>query len=481
MSRIGITVRWLEWVFLSGIFVLLAACATSRQGKDLPENGSEAAQAEEENKRISIIALDDELKVGDGLLPSSIILPQSYINEDWLQVGGNGLHNMQHLEIPDSLMLAWKKKAGAGSSRHGRVLAQPVSANGLIFIMDGDNVIHAFDAQSGAQRWQQKLRVKRRPRTRRARTGLFERIRNPLSFFDTGGKDKESVGGGLAFANGRLFATSGLGVIAAIDPYNGNLIWVTETRTPIHSAPSVDDSRLFAVSDDNELFAINTQNGEVIWTYQSITETARMLTVPSPAVIDDVVVATFSSGEIVALQTLNGVVLWQDALSGSGLLTPLSSLNDIASGPIIADGYVIVSAQSGLTNAYDLRTGQRIWSQPTGTVGFPWVVDDFLYLVTTEGQVVCMHKLDGQIIWITSLALFKNPKKRKKRIAWNGPVLAGGRLLLTNSYGSFVEMDPVSGEIIRISDIEEKIFVSPIVIDETVYILTNKAQLMAFR
>jgi len=168
-------------------------------------------------------------------------------------------------------------------------------------------------------------------------------------------------------------------------------------------------------------------------------------------------------------------------LSSAGQLTPLASLNDIASGPVVADGYVIASAQSGVTSAFDLRTGQRIWTQPAGSLGFPLVAGDFVYSAMTDGQVVCMSKLDGSVVWIQQLQAHKNAKKKKKRIAWSGPILVGERLMVMSSQGKAVTMSPYDGSIISEFKVGDDVFISPIIANETVYVMTDSAKLIALR
>jgi len=434
-----------------------------------------------EEDRISILDLEDKLTVSGALTPNDIVLPPAYINTDWPQVGGNSSHVLQHTGASGPLTKVWSKGIGKGTSRKGRVLAPPVIADGRIYVMDGNNRVSAYDANTGSKFWDHKISVKLKGKTRRGQVGIVERVSDPLSIFDRGGTDKESVGGGVAFADGKVYASSGLGVMVALDAGTGEEVWRTSTRTPMHSAPAVADGRAFAISDDNELFAFDANSGEVLWTYQAIVEGARMLTVPSPAIVEEVVISPFASGELVALRVQNGGVLWQDALSSVGRLTPLSTLNDIASGPVVADGYVIATAQSGVLSAFDLRTGQRIWTQPAGSIGFPLVAGDFVYTVTTDGQVVCVSKLDGSVIWLQQLPAYKNQKKRKKRIAWAGPILAGDRLFLTSSRGSFVEMNPYNGVITREGKLGGDVFVSPIIANETIYVLTDNAKLIALR
>lgn len=434
-----------------------------------------------EDQRISLLTAEETLQPSGEFSPADVQLPPVYVNADWPQPGGNAVHAMQRPTTDGQLTRLWTIDVGDGSSRKGRVLSSPVVAGGRLFVMDGENRITAYDANSGSRVWSHTVRVESKGKTREGRANIFERVTNPFNFGDTGGTDRESVGGGIAAADGKLYVTSGLGVIEALDAQTGQSIWRKRLATPMHSAPTVSNGRLFAVSDDNELFAVNAATGDVIWTYQGIVESARMLTAPSPAVVDDVIIAPFASGELVALRVQNGVVLWQDALSASGQLTPLSSLNDIASGPVIADGYVIATAQSGVISAFDLRNGQRVWSQPAGSLGYPWVAGDFVYTVTTGGEVACLSKTSGAVVWTKQLQAFKKEKKRKDRIAWAGPLLIGEQLLTVSSRGQAVELNPYSGEIIREFKLGDPVFVAPIVANQTVYILNDKAKLTALR
>lgn len=484
MSKLTKNLR--VWTFLLASSALFAGCSTITKVTDAvnPFNGSNEVDQGDiptDPERISILSLDDQLTITGTMTPADIVLPPVYTNPDWPQSGGYANHVVQRTNAPGNLSRLWQKSIGKGSFRKGRVVSSPVVAGGRIYTMDASNRVIAMDAETGSKVWDYKISVTSKGKTRRGKTRVIDRIKDPLTFGEKGGTDKEAVGGGVAFADGRIYVSSGFGVIMALDAVSGSEIWTTRTRTPIHSAPTVKDGRLFAISDDNELFALDTDTGDVLWTYQAIIETARMLTSPSAALIDDVVIAPFSSGEVVALKAQNGGVLWQEALSPSGNLTPLATLNDIAAGPVIADGYVFATTQSGAFSAFDLRTGQQVWSQPAGSLGFPLVAGDFVYTVTTEGEVVCMSKADGTVIWLTQLQVFKKQKKRKKRISWAGPVMAGERLLMMSSRGEAVEVNPYSGEIIRTFKLEGDVYVAPIVANNTVYYITDDAKLVALR
>ncbi|MGB3457349.1 MAG: PQQ-binding-like beta-propeller repeat protein [Litorimonas sp.] len=462
--------------------VLLSGCATLERlnpfdGGDGPDQGDVSGE------RISILELNDTLSVGGSVTPDQIVLPPVYVNTDWPQVGGNVAHAVQHTGASGPLERIWSRDVGDGSDSEGFVSAPPVIANGVIYVMDSDNTVRAYSEADQDRLWQFKIEVTESERTRTRGLSIIDRIRDPASILDrSDGIDKTGVGGGIAYDEGVLYVASGLGVLTAIDAQSGEEIWRKGVRVPLHSAPTVSDGRVFAITDDNEIMAFDASDqGAVLWTYQGIVESARMLTTPAPAVIGDVVVAPFSSGELVALRVQNGGLLWQDALASSTRLTPLAALNDIAFGPAIADGYVIATAQSGVMTAFDLRTGQRIWTQPAGSIGMPWIAGDFIFTVTTDGKLAALSKIDGSVIWIQQLENFRKPEKRKDRIVWTGPVLAGERLVAVSSRGRLVIVNPYTGALLEERKIGDAVMVPPIIANETVYLLNDKAKLIALR
>ena len=464
---------------------LLSACASldaiNPFDKSEADKRADQGAVAGEDQRISILELSETLTVVTPITPEQIILPDPYVNTDWPQTGGNVQQVVQHTGASGPLDKAWSVDIGEGTGRKGRIVAPPVIADGKVFTVDAAYKVSAFDESSGDKIWSFKVEAVQRQATRVGKTSFIDRLKDPLTFTDGDGSDKEGVGGGIAFANDTIFVSSGLGKIVALNAQTGELKWARQTRVPLNSVPTVDSGRVFVISDDNELFALDANTGDVLWSYQGIIETASMLTAPAPAVVDDVVIAPFSSGELIALRVQNGGVLWQDSLSSTARLTPLASLNDISGGPAIADGYVIATAQSGVMTAFDLRTGQRVWSVPAGSLSIPLVAGDVVFSATTTGQVAALSKLDGTVLWLQQLENFKNEKKRKKRTVWTGPLLAGNRLLVASSSGDITVLDPRSGDILKEMKVGSGVFVPPVIANETVYVLTDAAKLVAFK
>ncbi len=81
-----------------------------------------------------------------------------------------------------------------------------------------------------------------------------------------------------------------------------------------------------------------------------------------------------------------------------------------------------------------------------------------------------MTRKDGKVRWVTQL-----PGDAR----WSGPVLAGNRLWLASAKGLLVSVDAVSGSIASQTDLGAPVLITPVVADGRLYILTDKAKLIA--
>lgn len=448
-------------VLLAALIAPLAACSSIPNPLDaIPgfgnndENENLNGDAPGAEERISIMSFEQGLHLDEDAEP--VNLPTAYVNAVWPQPGGYPTHALQHTQASGSLDVAWRQSIGEGSNNDRRLIARPVIADGNVFTIDAGGRVSARNAESGSSLWSIRLDGPSR-------------------------RDRMSFGGAVAYDNGRIYAHAGFNFFVALDAATGAEIWRAETLVPFHGAPTVVDGRVFVTSDDNELIAIEADTGTVMWTYQGIVETARLLTAPSPAVLGDLVVAPFASGELIALRVQNGNPIWSDSLTGSAGLTALSDINDVAGSPVIMDNTVYAMSHSGLLVAISLRTGERLWSVPAGGAHAPWVAGNYLYVTTNEAEVVCLDRRDGTVQWISQLDLFENPRKRKNRIAWTGPVLAGGRVFVASSRGEGVVLNAYDGSVLREMDIRSDVFVGPVIANETIYVVGDDARLIALR
>lgn len=405
--------------------------------------------------RVSILALEPQIAPDPEVQDVSVVLPKPYLNADWPQPGGSPDRAMHHLEAAEVLNVAWITNIGEGSDDDQRIVSPPIVAGGRVFAIDAGGVISTLDAGTGKLIW----RVDPRPE-----------------------EDEGGFGGGLAYSGNRLFAVTGYGDVLGLDPETGEIVWKQPLAVPMRAAPVVSGGRLFVVSYDNQTWALDGRDGAILWTHAGLAETARLLGAASPAVGRDVVVVPYSSGELYALRVENGRVAWSDSLSAAQLGGEgLANLNTINGSPVIDRGAVFAISHGGRLAALDLRTGNRIWDQALSGTNTPWLAGDFLFVVTTEGEVVCLSRERGRVRWVQPLPAFEDPEARTGPIVWSGPILVSDRLVLVSSAGEAVSLSPYDGQLLGRVGLPAGARVPPIAAGGSLYVLTENADLVALR
>lgn len=406
-------------------------------------------------ERLSVLSLEQDLVVDPRLNREAVILPAPYLNENWSQNGGAPSHALHHLGVTsDVLAIQWRASIGAGSDSDLRLISMPVVANGIVFAMDAESRVVAMDAKTGKRIWR-------------------------VSLVPEGESDDNSLGGGVAWYQGRVYATTGFGEIYALDAQTGALVWRTDIGQPFRMPPTVSNGAVVAASFDNQLHVLRAESGEVVWNHSGVEENADVMGGASPAISKGRVVAAFSSGDLTAFDLRSGAVVWQDSLVRRGRLTALQSLADINALPIVDRGMVFAVGHSGRMIAVDLQSGVRLWDAEIGGIQTPWVVGDYIYVLTNDSKMVALRREDGRIRWVTQLPQFENEERRRDQILWAGPLLVSDRLIVTSSLGEAWAISPYDGAVMGYEDLPDPTFLPPIVADGWVYILTDDGDIVA--
>jgi outer membrane protein assembly factor BamB len=420
--------------------------------------------------RIAVLAAESDVEVDPALASIPVTIPPAVTNTEWSQPGGNAAKSMIHLTLGQTLGRAFAIEIGEGSSNRGGLAASPVVAGGRIYTIDTLAVVRSFDAETGARVWE-------------AGVGKPEDRRGGVNFLngEPTGNRILLYGGGVSFDNGRVYATSGIGDVAALDAATGAEIWRVRPGGPLRGAPTVANENVYVVSQDNQLYALNPADGAVRWSEAGAAELAGVFGTAAPSAAQGTVVVGFSSGELNAYRYENGQTLWQDALTRTSISTTVGSLSDIDADPVIADGRVYAIGQGGRMVAIELNSGQRIWEINVAGISTPWAAGEWIYVVTDQAQLLAISRATGKVRWMTQLQRWRDEKDKQGPIQWVGPILAGDRLVLANSRGHITNVSPVDGSIQSTVDTEMPVSLQPVVANNTLYILHDNGRLTAWR
>jgi outer membrane protein assembly factor BamB len=439
-------------VFRAGLLLAMAAgLAACESGGGLPSipGVSSLFDAKEgpplAGKRVSVLSSESgpgETAAIEAKEPVSIPAPQS--NASWAQPGGVASNAPGHLAFEGAGRPAWRGDAGAGSNSDGRLTAVPIVHNGRVYTLDREGQVTAFSANGGGTAWRTSLQPE-------------------------GVKAKAGFGGGLAADGGRIYAASGFGSVVALNADTGKQLWTKSLSVPIRTSPTASNGKVFVVNSESQLFALNGEDGKELWTARGLPEGASLLSNVSPAISGGTLVVSFSSGEVMALDMNSGATKWTDSVSGGTIGASISTVGDAAR-PVIDGDIVFATSGGGRMIATAAKTGERVWSKDIRAGQTPWVAGDTIFVVDVGGRAYALARKTGKTRWVTQL-----PDDR----IWSGPILAGGRLWAVSGKGLLVGIDARSGEIATKTPLDNPVYIPPVVASGRMYVLTDKANLIA--
>ncbi len=450
------------WLALAAIAGTLPGCSTLDSINPFGDSKPPPLPGE----RKPILIGEEFVRPDPDLRGRAVELPRPAVNKDWPQAGGYADHAMHHLALAERPNQTWTARIGGGSSSAGffrtfglgadrRLIAQPVVADGRIFVLNSEGQVVAVDANTGATLWTVSILAK--------------------------GESEGDIGGGVGYAGGTLYVATGSAEVMAIEPGTGNIGWRVPTTAPVRGGPTIAGNRVFVITNENELLALDAKDGKRLWGFAGVAEPTGILNGANPSVEANIVVMPQSSGEIVALRVENGRQLWTERLAAARQINPITNIADITARPVSDRGVVVAVSNAGRLAALDLRSGRRMWDIDIGALQTPWIAGDWVFALSNEGQLIAVARDSGRIRWSVQLNNFATERQRRAPIVWTGPVLGGDRLVVAGSHGEALSVSPYTGEVLGRFVIGRSVFISPIVANNTIYFLDDSGGLLALR
>ncbi|SFN34529.1 Outer membrane protein assembly factor BamB, contains PQQ-like beta-propeller repeat [Roseovarius lutimaris] len=386
-----------------------------------------------------------------------VALPAATANAEWRQAIGTSATRTVHPALGANPQLAWAVNIGAGDAHRVRITADPVVAGGRVFTLDAQAQISAVST-AGALLWSTDITPP-----------------NDAS--------SNASGGGLAYGADKLFVSSGFGLLSALDSATGAVIWQQKLGASGTGTPAVLGDLVYVVAGDDVAWALETDTGRIRWQLSGSPDIHNVLGGPAPAITDKYAIFAFGAGEVQGAFRKGGLRLWDAQIAGERLGVASARVDDITGDPVVVGERVYTGSHSGRTVALDLGNGERIWTATEGPLNRVWPAGDSIFMVTDRNEIVRLATEDGRRIWGHELPLFKNkrPRRQSDIIGHFGPIIAGGQLIVASGDGVLRFFDPASGLPRGTVDLPGGATTNPVVAGNTLYVVSKKGQLLAFR
>ncbi len=317
----------------------------------------------------------------------------------------------------------------------------PATDGERIYAADHGGDIYAFDINKGREIW-------------RARTKL------PLS-------------GGPAVGNGHLVLGSSEGDVIAVQAANGAEVWRKKLNGEVLAPPAVGVKVVVVRTVDGHLHGLDIADGSELWVAdQNVPKLSLRGTAP-PVIVGDLVVDGFDNGKVMAANLADGAVVWETAVTPSHGRTEIERLVDIDSAARVVDKDVFVVGFQGRAAMLALESGQIWWARDLSSERGLAVGESALYVSNSDGHVVALRRRDGSLIW---------EQKLLHRRGLTAPTLDGPTLVVADFEGYVHWIDAATGELLAtLRTDKNRVTNPPLVVDDKVFVLTDKGTLTAFK
>lgn len=305
-----------------------------------------------------ILAKTDGGWAGTAAADMSELLPGAhYMQVDFEAGGKHYTRSTDFVYQPPESPAAWRAYLGASSK------CTPTVHRGSVYVGANDGRLRAIYAIDGTERWS-------------VDTGA-EILAQPL------------------VVDGKVIVANGVGLVSAYTT-TGQKLWEFAAGDAVYSSPVTANGKIVFGCNNGKLYALDPVNGQQLWVNQDATYTIES----KPFAYNGRVYYGAWDGYVRCVNAADGQLVWKQIGEGSRVQKAARYYSPADSDPVVADGRVFVADRNYMLTILNAETGERI--DVKKGVSATGISEDgeYVYLRRTDGN---LEKIDstGKSIWVT--------------------------------------------------------------------------------
>lgn len=239
----------------------------------------------------------------------------------------------------------------------GEIIAAPAYENNIVVVNTASGILKAFDANNGKTLWE---------------------VDQEVPALTLRGTSAPSIAAG-----GVILGTSS-GMLSVYLLEKGQPGWTAEVGEPsgstelervidVDSKPLILGDKIYSISVRGNLVAIELRSGRILWQRQY--SSYRQLSIDG-----NMIYLTDVKGHVYAVERINGLEKWSQ----------LALTNRTVTGPVAANGYVVVGDFEGYLHWLDGESGELVSQyhlDSSGVYTTPTVADEVIYVQSRDGDL----------------------------------------------------------------------------------------------
>ncbi len=256
----------------------------------------------------------------------------------------------------------------------------------------------------------------------------------------------------------------------AININTGDLIWSKRNSSQFNSQIKISDNKIFIVDYENTLRCFSIKTGNEIWNVQTENTFVKSDKKLSIAILQNKIFFNNSIGDVSLVDKDTGELIWQiptqkNSIYEDAFLLKMSNIT-------LDDQSIYLSTNKNQFFSIDQNTGFVNWQQSINSHLTSTIVDNLIFIITSEGFLFILEKKNGEVIRSTYIfdKLKENKRKDLKPV---GFVMGEKNIYLSTSKGYLIIINIISGKALSIKKIHGGKILRPNITNDSLYILKS--------
>ena len=264
------------------------------------------------------------------------------------------------------------------------------------------------------------------------------------------------------------------GTVEAFGVNDGNELWTAQLSSEVISPPAIGDGIVAAHTHDGRVFGLDARNGNRLWVFDRATVPILSLRGNSGPVIDHgVVFIGEDNGKVVAVRANDGGELWEQQISSGEGRSEIERIQDVDGALKVDGGVVYASGYRGQTVALIAENGRPLWTHEVSSYAGVALSASQVYTADADSSIWALDLRSGSSEW----------KQDGLKYRWVGELAVQGDAVVVGDLEGWVHWLSISdGKFVartRLS--KDPIESAPLVVGDMVYVEDTAGEIGAFR
>lgn len=319
--------------------------------------------------------------------------------------------------------------------------SRPAVTETGIYVADADGLVSSIALKSGAVQWRSDLDM------------------------------AVSASAGAGF--GVVAVALRSGEVVALSADRGEELWRTALPAEVLAQPQINADKVVVQTTSGQIIALSRQSGEQLWVYDAQEPALTLRGTGTPLLLRDGVLGGFANGKVVALALDSGAPVWEVRVSQSNGRSELERLIDLDGRFLISGELVYTGGYQGKLVAINPAAAATVWTRDFSTYRSLAAGFGNIYAADAAGAVEAFDAASSASVW-------RNDNFALRRLG--SPAVVGNDLVVGDALGYLHVLSQSDGHMVARYQVDgSALYAEPVVVDDTLLVLSNSGKLMALR